>query len=181
VDQKPKTLIIEHPVRPQYKLLDRKPTETTASAYRFEVKLPAGATEKFPVTEERVYDSTFQMVSLTPDVLMSYVQNKALSDAARKQLEQIVDQKRGIAAIDGEIRRTEAEINNIVRDQERIRQNLGSLNKVSGQQEQVQKYAKQLADQEIRLASLRDQTAELQRKKAALESQLNAMIEKMEF
>jgi hypothetical protein len=31
VDQKAKTLIIEHPVRPGYQLLERKPTETTAS------------------------------------------------------------------------------------------------------------------------------------------------------
>src|ERR1039457_1247045 len=35
VDQKPKTLIIEHPERPGYKLLNQKPSETTADAYRF--------------------------------------------------------------------------------------------------------------------------------------------------
>src|SRR5262249_21697982 len=39
VDAKAKTLIIEHPVRPQYTLLDRKPWEKTPRAYRFEVKL----------------------------------------------------------------------------------------------------------------------------------------------
>src|SRR5207302_5189709 len=89
VDQKPKTLIIEHPVRPGYRLLDRKPTETTASAYRFEVKLAPGATEKFPVTEERVYDNTISISSATPDVLMVYVRNQALSSTASKQLEQI--------------------------------------------------------------------------------------------
>ena len=45
VDQKAKTLVIEHPIRPQYKLLKAKPSETTKSAYRFEVKLAPGATE----------------------------------------------------------------------------------------------------------------------------------------
>ena len=44
VDQKAKTLIIEHPARPEYTLLDRKPWEKTSNAYRFEVKLAAGAT-----------------------------------------------------------------------------------------------------------------------------------------
>src|SRR5204863_1852216 len=72
VDQKAKTLIIEHPARPGYQLLERKPSETTASAYRFEVKLAAGATEKFPVVEERVYDNTFGISNLTPDVLLTY-------------------------------------------------------------------------------------------------------------
>ena len=77
VDQKPKTLIIEHAQRPGYKLLNPKPDETTANAYRFEVKLGPDSTEKFPVAEERVYDTTTAVSSLTPDVLLAYVQNKA--------------------------------------------------------------------------------------------------------
>src|ERR1700681_3201650 len=84
VDQKPKTLIIEHAQRPEYKLVGQKPSETTANAYRFEVKLAADATEKFSVAEERVYDTTTAVSSLTPDVLLTYVQNKALSDAGRR-------------------------------------------------------------------------------------------------
>ena len=181
VDQKPKTLIIEHPARPDYTLLDRKPTEKTVNAYRFEVKLAAGASEKFPVVEERVYDSSFAIANLTPDVLFTYVQNKSLSDTARKQLGEIVNRKQQIAAADAEVHRVEAQVATIVRDQERIRQNINSLNHVSGQQEQVQKYARQLADQEAQLATLRDRQSELERKRAALQSELNSLIEKMDF
>jgi hypothetical protein len=181
VDQKPKTLIIEHPVRPGYHLLDRKPTETTASAFRFEVKLAPGATEKFPVTEERVYDNTISISNATPDVLMIYVRNQTLSATGRKQLEQIASLKNQIATTDAESRRTDSDIANLIKDQDRLRQNINSLNQVSGQQQQVQSYAKQLADQESKLAALRDHAAELQRKRVALESELNAAIEKMEF
>jgi len=181
VDQKAKTLIIEHPARPDYTLLDRKPTEKTANAYRFEVKLSAGATEKFPVAEERVYESTIAIANLTPDLLATYVQNKNLSDTARKQLSEIVNRQQQIAAADAEVRRAEAQIASMVRDQERIRQNLNSLNHVSGQQDQVQKYARQLADQEAQLATLRDRQAEFERKRAALQSELNSLIEKMDF
>ena len=181
VDQKSKTLIIEHPVRPGFHLLERKPSETTASAYRFEITLAPGAIEKFPVTEERVYDNTISIANATPDVLMTYVRNKALSDTARKQIEQIASLKSQIAAVDGDSRRTDSDITNLVRDQDRVRQNIVSLNQVSGQQQQVQSYAKQLADQESKLAAMRDHTAELQRKRAALEAELNSTIEKMEF
>jgi hypothetical protein len=181
VDQKPKTLIIEHPARPDYTLLDRKPTEKTANAYRFEVKLASGAAEKFPVVEERVYDSSFAIANLTPDVLFTYVQNKNLSDTARKQLGEIMNRKQQIAANSAEHQRVEAQINNVVRDQDRIRQNINSLNLVSGQQEQVQKYAHQLADQEAQLAKLRDRQSEIERKNAALQSELNSLIEKMDF
>ncbi|MCH8268140.1 MAG: hypothetical protein IH846_11525 [Acidobacteria bacterium] len=181
VDQEPKTLIIEHPVRPQYKLLNLKPTETTANAYRFQVSLPAGATEKFPVTEERVYQRTFEIANLTPEILLTYIQNKDLSLDARTQLEQIVDQKRQIAENAAELQRTEAEINTVVQDQGRIRQNINSLNRVRGQEQQVQAYARQLAAQEIRLASLRDHSSELQRRQTVLQSELNFLIERMEF
>ena len=68
-----------------------------------------------------------------------------------------------------------------MRDQDRIRQNINSLRQVSGQQEQVQKYAKQLTDQEGQLATLRDHQSELERKHAALQSELNSLIEKMDF
>ncbi len=181
VDQKTKTLVIEHFARPGYTLLERKPTEKTANAYRFEVKLAAAATDKFPVTEERVYDSTVVVSSLTPDVLATYLENKSLTDAGRKQLTDILARKREIAATDSESHRVADQINTIVRDQERIRQNINSLNHVSGQQDQVQKYAKQLADQEAQLATLRDRQSELERKKTALQSDLNSLIEKMDF
>ncbi|MBI4874845.1 MAG: hypothetical protein HY822_09465 [Acidobacteria bacterium] len=181
VDPKAKTLIVEHPVRPGYKLLNQNPAETTAGAYRFEIRLAPAASEKFPVMEERVYDSSVAVVSLTPDVLASYSRNKALSEAARKQLERIAEQKRRIAETDGEIRTLEGEIAELAKDQERLRENISSLNRVSGQQEQVQKYARDLAAQETRLAGLRDRLSDARKRKTALESELNSLMEKMEF
>ena len=181
VDQKAKTLLLEHAARPQYDLLDPNPAEKTSTAYRFEVKLEPGATEKLPVNEERVLERSVAVVNLTPDVLFTYVQNKDLSQTARTQLEQILNQKRQIAAADGEIGRTDAQIQRLFQDQERLRQNINSLNRVSGQEQQVQTYARQLAAQESQLASLRDRLAELQQRKATLESELNSLIEKMEF
>src|SRR5262249_35667542 len=100
--------------------------------------LAPGATEKFPVVEERVYDNTFSITNLTPDLLGTYIQNKALSDAARKQLQQIATLKTQIAGADADARRNDADINALTRDQERMRQNIASLTAVAGQQQQVQ-------------------------------------------
>lgn len=181
VDQKPKTLIIEHAIRNGYKLLNAKPAETTASAYRFEVKLAPGASDKLPVTEERVYDQTITLTNTSPDSLFTYIQNKSLDEAARKQLERIAAQKSAIARNDGEIRATDQQISEIVHDQDRLRQNIMSLNQVSGQQDQVQKYAALLASQETQLASLRDRQSEQRKKKAELEAELDKLIESAEF
>jgi hypothetical protein len=181
VDLKAKTLIIEHTQRPGYKLIALKAAETTTNAYRFEVKLAGDATEKFPVAEERVYETTTAVSSLTPDVLLAYVQNKALSEAARSQLQQILDAKRQIADLDHQISQVDSDIGNIVSDQDRVRRNIQSLNQVSGQQDQVQKYARQLATQESTLATSRDKLSDLKKQKAAEESRLNTLIEKLDF
>ena len=47
--------------------------------------------------------------------------------------------------------------------------NIQSLNNVSGQQQQVQNYARQLDTHEQQLAALRDKQAELQKQKIALQ------------
>jgi hypothetical protein len=181
VDQKAKTLVIERPARQDYNLLDRKPSEKTSDAYRFEVKLAPGATEKFPVVEEHVYERSLAITGLTPSELFTYVRNKDFSDAARKQLEQIAGLKQQIAAAGHEIQSLESQINDVIRDQDRLRQNIGSLNQVSGQQQQVQAYAQRLASQESQLASLRDRRAELDKKRTALESEVSNSIESVLF
>jgi hypothetical protein len=181
VDQKPKTLVIEHYQRPGYKLLNLTPAETTTNAYRFEVKLGSGATEKFPVNEERVYDQTTAVSNMTPDTIVTFVRNKVLSDAARRALQQIADQKNKIADTDQEIAASQTQITEVTADEQRTRENISSLNNVSGQQDQVQKYARQLATQETQLAALRDKVSLLQKQKATLAAGLNSMIDKLDF
>ncbi len=181
VDRKPKTLVIEHAARPGYTLIGRQPTEKTTSAYRFEVALAPGATETFPVVEERVLESSMTIAGMAPDTLLAYVRNQKLSDKARQQLEQIADRMRQKAAAEGEIKELEARIAEISRDQERIRQNIDSLNRVSGQQQQVQEYARRLAEQEGELAGLRDRAAAARKRRGALDDELAALIAAAEF
>jgi hypothetical protein len=181
VDKKAKTLIIEHPLRQGYTLLNQKPAEKTASAYRFEIQLAPDASQEFPVAEERVYDQTYQVTSLTPDILLSYVSNRTLSDAGRRQLQGIADEKRQIAENDRALEDAQGQTRDLTADEERIRQNIASLNNVSGQQQQVQNYARQLDAHEQQLAALRDRQAELQKKKSALETDLNKLIEALAF
>jgi len=181
VDAKAKTLVIEHSQRPGYTLMERKPTETTPSAYRFEVKLAASGTETFPVREERVYDESVSVTNLTPDVLAVYVQNKSLNEAARRQLDQIAQKKREVAANDAAIRQADADVTSLTQDQTRLRSNIESLNRVSGQQDQVQAYARQLAAAETKLAALRDTQSDLRKKKTALEGELNSLTERISF
>jgi hypothetical protein len=181
VDQKAKTLIVEHPLRPGYTLLSQKPKEKTATNYRFELALAAGATQEFVVNEERVYEESTLVTNYNPDILVSYLQNKALSDAGRRQLQRIVDQKRQIAENDRALQDANTQTSSLTADEDRVRRNIQSLNNVAGQQQQVQTYARQLDGQEQQLAALRDKQAELQKKRTPLQSELDKLVEALTF
>lgn len=180
-DNREKTLVVEHPVDPSMKLLSPKADETTPNRLRFNVKIPAKGSAKLAVVQEQVLDRGFSITNYTPDNLFTLMQNKTLSAAGRKQLEAITARKREQAEVEGEVRRSDAEVNEITRDQERIRQNMNSLNRVAGQQELIQKYVQQLTAGDTRLAQLRDRQAELRKRQAALQSEIASLIEKLEF
>ncbi|MBK5292646.1 MAG: DUF4139 domain-containing protein [Acidobacteriia bacterium] len=181
VDAKPKTLVVEQAARPAFQVLSPKPSQTTANANRFEVPLAAGETKEFTVTQENIQERSYGITNLTPDFLLTLIQNKEITPAARKQLESIHAAKRKISDADNALQATERESREITQDQERIRQNIASLSRIPSQQEQVQKYANELAARETRIAALRDQLSELRTRKTALESELSTLIEKMEF
>jgi hypothetical protein len=181
VDQKAKTLIIEHPLRPGYTLLNQKPAEKTPNNYRFEIQLAAAATQEFPVSEERIYDQQYAVTNLTPEVILSYVHNRSLSDAGRRQLQAIANQKSLTAENDRALQEADGKVRELTTDEDRIRQNIGSLNNVSGQQQQVQNYARQLDAHEQQLAALRDRQAELQKKKSALQAELDRLVDALSF
>jgi hypothetical protein len=181
VDQKPKTLIIEHPVLQGYTLLSQKPAEKTSSAYRFELKLTPGGETAFPVSEERVYDSSYQVSSMTPDNLLVYVRNKNIGDAGRRQLEQLANLKVQLADTDQQLKDIKEQITAATADEDRLRRNIESLNQVSSQQQLVQEYARKLAAQETQLAGLRDREAEQQKRRTALGAEMNRMIAALTF
>lgn len=182
VDARAKTLIIEHPVRSGYDLINTaKPAEIATNVYRFEMNLPANGSLDFPVTEEHVYDSQFTLSSMTPDTLLTYIRNKAITDNGRRQLQQISDLKTQIATADTERRSVTDRENALARDEERNRQNIASLSNVSGQQQIVQDYARKLSDQETQIARLRDRATALDQQRTALQAQVNSLIEKLDF
>jgi hypothetical protein len=180
VDLKAKTLIVEQPLA-GYFVLSPKPIERTSDAYRFEINLPANGSEKLQVEQEQLTFESSVVSSVSPDYLLTVLQNKQLSEAGRKQLSAVADLKRQIVSADESIARTKTELDDLSNDQARLRQNLDSLNRVKGQEEQVQKYSAQLGESDAQIAKLRDQHRDLTTQKASLETQLRDAIERLDF
>ncbi len=181
VDAKAKTLIIQQEGVEQYTILSPKPLERTASAYRFEVSVPANGTQTLKVEGEHVYLNTTEVVSATPDFLLTLVQNKQLSETGRKQLTRVLELKRQVVQTDADLRAVETQLKDLTNDQTRLRQNIDSLNRVSGQEEQVRRYSSGLAANEAQIASLRDRQRNLSQQKSALDSEIGAAVAALTF
>ena len=132
VDDNAKTIILEHPVRPGYELIDGEPAEKTSSAYRFEVPVEADSTTKFAIVEERMYDQQLSISNMPYEQLISWTRNKNLDEAGRQKLQQIADLKRQIADTQQEEKRVNQRVQEMNEDQSRLRNNISTLRSVTG-------------------------------------------------
>lgn len=181
VDAKPKTLLVQQDKVEDYLVLSPQPVERTANAYRFEVKLPSNGSQTLKVEQERVYVDTTVVTDATPDVLLTIVQNKQLSENGRKQLQSIIALKSQLAELNRNLEAVRVHITDVTADQTRLRQNIDSLNRVTGQEDQVRKYSSRLSDNEAQLAQLRDQQRDLNTRRASVESEIRNAIDRLEF
>jgi hypothetical protein len=181
VDAKPKTLIIEQAARDGYSVLSPKPLERTAAASRFEVKLEANGQGTLEVQSEYPTFDSITIQNANTDVLATVVQNKALSAKGQQQVQKIIDTKRQLAQIDTDLAAVAGEVSDLSNDQGRWRQNINSLRGVPGQEEQVRKYAGELAESDVTLVKLRDQQHQFEQKKKVLDQDLRDQFQTLDF
>jgi hypothetical protein len=181
LDAKPKSLIVQQQGSNEYSVLSPKPMERTANAYRFEVKLPANGVQTLKVEEEHTYLNSTAVTNSSSDFLLTVVENKELSEEARRQLKAVAGLKATLADAGNSLELAKTQANDLTQDQTRLRADIDSLNRVKGQEDQVRKYSAQLADNEVELAKIRDQRHALELRKADLEAQVQKAIDALQF
>jgi hypothetical protein len=181
VDAKPKALIVQQEGIGQYSVLSPKPLERTATAYRFEVNVPANGSQILKVEQEQTTENVTEVLSATPDFLLAIIENKELSERGKKQLQGILDLKRHLVAAETNLNTAKSQTTELTEDQTRLRQNIDSLNRVKGQEDQVRQYSGQLAANEAQLAKLRDQRRELTLRTASLNTEVRNAIGALDF
>jgi hypothetical protein len=176
-----RTMIIEHPFRPGWELSKdvEKPVEETPNFYRFQVDVPARGTKKFAVKERTTTTEFYRVGDITPEQLSTFVTAGYIDAETRKKLEEIARVKAQVADVAARIQARSRQIEEIFRDHQRVRQNLGALS-VSEQERQLRsRYIEQLSRDEERLAQLRQENERDEQERARLQTQLSEMIEKL--
>jgi hypothetical protein len=174
-DQKrARTIIVEHPKYEGWKLAEpAAATETTPNLYRFEVSLDATKAGKLTVAQERTEAQSIALLSIDLGTLLSYAKEgevspkviDAFKEAAGKQ-GAIVDTERQIAAL-------QQERQGIDQDQNRIRSNIGGIDR---QSQLYSRYMQKLTEQEGRLEAIDGKTKELQAKLVEQRNELESYL-----
>jgi len=179
-DAEARTLIIEHPVRAGWIIGGSvKPVESTPQVHRFRVTVEPRTTATFTVDETRQVSTQIAVTNITDNQIGLYLRDKALTPELEGQLREVIRFKTAMAAIAAEIAQRQGEIDQIGRDQDRVRENMKSLGNNSEARQLMQRYVKQLDDQETRIETLRKELATHTAALAKAQADLARFIEGM--
>jgi hypothetical protein len=145
-------VLVEHPVRNDFRLLEGvKPTETASDFYRFELKVAPGKTESLAVTEERTFGETVQLSNLNDDQVRHFINQPVASKKVKDGLQRALELRWELAKTQREIGELQRQLKVITEDQVRLRANLREmpataaaykryLEKFDQQETQIEKY-----------------------------------------
>jgi hypothetical protein len=177
-DTSARTVVIEHPARPAWKLADgTEPVESTASFHRFRSNADPRKTTIVSVKEVRPISTRYELTNVSDDEIAFFVSQNAVNAEVEKVLRRVAGQKNAIAAFDADIAARKAQMSSIAEDQKRVRENMKALKGSSEEKALVERYARELNDQEDRVQSLQHEISDLQQKRDASQKALTEMIE----
>jgi len=178
-DTSSRAVVIEHPARAGWKLTDddAKPVETTASFHRFRFDVEPKKTMTLVVKEYRPLMNRYQITNVSDSDIKVFFEQKMINSQVEKALRQILSQKNDISVIDAVISGRRGQITTVSEDQQRLRENMKALKGSAEEKALVERYVRELNEQEDRVQALRREINDLQQKRDAAQSKLNEMIE----
>jgi hypothetical protein len=182
-DTSARTVVIEHPARAGWKLTDDDPktAESSASFHRFRLTLEPKKTTSLVVKEYRPVTNRYMLTNVGDNEIKFFLEQKMINADVEKALRQVLSQKNDIAVIDAVISGRRAEVTNISEDQKRVRENMKALKGSAEEKALVERYVRELNEQEDHVQALRREIGDLQQKRDAAQSKLNAMIESLQM
>src|SRR6266478_2528329 len=178
-DSTPRTLVIEHPARPEWKLRedDAKPEEKAAGLYRFRLGVGAKKTERLVVNEAKPLYSQYTLNGVTNEEIDLLLRQKSINADIEKSLRTITAQKKVVADFDGALKDQQKALDQIFTDQARLRENMKALKGSAEERTLLQRYTKQLDEEETQLDALRKKKQEIEAEQQSANTALQKMIQ----
>ena len=176
-------MIIEHPARPEWKLTHDapQPEEKAAGLYRFRLNVEPKKTERLVINEAKPQFTPYDVKTLSEDQIELLLQQKSINPDVERALRRITSQKNLVAEYDGQIKIQQRLMDQIFADQTRLRENMKSLQGSAEEKALLQRYTKQLDDEETQLDALRKKKQDLEGQQQLSDLSLRNMIQQLQM
>jgi hypothetical protein len=176
-------LVVEHPARYSWILAkaSNQPEEQAPGVYRFRMEVPAKATATLPVEEAHVQETTYQLSDLNDDQIALFVRQKTISPEMQQALAKVTTQKAVVAKLEEEMENRQKDIERIVDDQGRLRENMKALRGSAEEKALLQRYTRQLDEQETRLDALRTKIEQTEAQRDQANDLLGKIIDDLQL
>jgi hypothetical protein len=172
-------LVLEHPYRPEFKLVSEdKPSERARDVYRFEVPVAAGKTVKRTVTEEHTFGQSISLSNTDDQTIRIFLNSNGsvISAKVKEAVQGALDLKAKLSTTQRELQQKNRQHNDIVQDQTRLRANLREMPPTA---EAYKRYLKKFDDQETEIEQLRETIKNLQNTEHQQKLALDAYLSKL--
>ncbi|MGD9721122.1 MAG: hypothetical protein AB7O59_03590 [Pirellulales bacterium] len=170
-DDKAKTVLIEQPFDPSWKLVvPKEPAERTRDRYRFAVQAEPGKVAKLSVQEEQVISQQLALTNLDDGAILYFSNAKEVSPQVKAALQEVIKRKQAIEQVTQERDRLSQQVNTITEEQNRIRQNMAQLDRNT---DLYKRYVEKFGAQEDSVEKIRTQVDRLNADEAQLRRALD--------
>jgi len=178
-----RTLVIEHPARAEWQLAKgaKAPEEKAPGVYRFRVEVPSKASGSLPVEEVRTLATSYELSNLREEQIGVFVKQGTITGEMAEALKKITAQKAVVAKLEEEMENRQKDIDRIVEDQGRLRENMKALRGSAEEKTLLQRYTKQLDEQETQLDVLRKKIKDTEAQRDKANDQLGKLIEELQI
>jgi hypothetical protein len=158
-DQRAKTVLIEHPFRPQWKLTEpQAATERTRDVYRFALRVEPDAGTTLSVREEQPRQEIVRLTDAGPDVIAYYTRADQVSPQVKAALQKVVELRTQLDQTVERLQQHKQRIADIAEEQKRIRSNMEGLARNA---DLYTRYVRKLDTQETEIEQLRQEATRL--------------------
>jgi hypothetical protein len=127
-NEQERVVLIEHPVRHEFQLVDTaKPAETASDVYRFQLKVAPGKNATQTVSEERLVGAQVVLTNADDNTIRHFLSQTVASEKVKAGLKQALELRWALAKTQREIQELERQLKVITDDQARLRANLKEM------------------------------------------------------
>jgi len=149
--------------------------------YRFRLSVEPKKTEKLVVNEAKPLYTQYSLSGITNDQIESFLLQESINPQIEKALRAIVAQKKVVADLDGTVKEHQKTIDQIFTDQGRLRENMKALKGSPEEKTLLQRYTKQLDDEETQLDALRKKKQDTETQQKLANAVLQNMIQQLQM